>query len=218
MPPDNALTQRGRTRLSAQSGQQIRGHEIFSVMSKLRLFAISLLLTVGSLLAVIYANRPERAGAAAPELHPIAEDVFLSSQLKPEHIRSLKNQGIRSVIDIRPDGEVADQPSSSELELASRRRRIEFYYIPVPHETIPDSAVDALSKALSQTLRPSVLYCRTGRRAARTFALAEASRVDGPTVEEIVTMVRAAGFSADDLRERIAQRISRRSSTPAAEN
>ncbi len=187
-------------------------------MSKLKLFAFALLLTTGSLLAVIYVNRPDRPGTEAPELVQLSEDLFLTSQLKPEHIRSLMNQGIRSVIDIRPDGEAADQPSSETLALAANRRRLTFHYVPVPHGTIPEEAVDALSDALSKAPRPSVLYCRTGRRAARTFALAEASRADGLNAEEIIELVRTAGFSADDLREQIAQRISKRTTTPAVEN
>jgi uncharacterized protein (TIGR01244 family) len=187
-------------------------------MSKFMLFVVSVVVTTGTLLAVIYANRPERAGARIPDLMPLNGDIFLTSQLAPEHMRPLRNKGIRSVIDIRPDGEAAGQPSSDELSAASIRRGMKFHYVPVPHETIPDEAVDALRNALTQAPRPTVLYCRTGRRAARTFALAEASRVDGPDTQAILEMVRSAGFTTDDLREKIAERISRRSSSPAARN
>ena len=183
-------------------------------MSKLKSFAISLLLTCGSLLVLIYVNRP----ATTPKLRLITENVFLTSQLKPEHILPLWKRGFHSVIDFRPDGEDKVQPSSSEIKAAAEKLGMAFYYIPVPHESIPDSAVDALSAAFADAPGASVLYCRTGRRAVRIFALAEASRADGPAAEDLIKMVRRVGFSADDLRERIAERISHRSSNPAPKN
>jgi uncharacterized protein (TIGR01244 family) len=113
-------------------------------------------------------------------------------------------------VDIRPDGEDAGQPPSTEIEHAAKAGEVGFYYIPVPHETIPDAAVDALSEAMSTSRLPTVLYCRTGRRAVRLFALAEATRTDGPTADSINLMVKKAGFSADDLQDAIAKRINSR--------
>jgi uncharacterized protein (TIGR01244 family) len=187
-------------------------------MSKIRLFVISVLLTTIGLSVLNYAKSPGRTAQPAPPLVPMADGIFLTSQLKPEQFRSLQAQGIRTLIDIRPDGEDKDQPSSSRVRSAAFRSGIAFHYIPVPHESIPESAVDELSETLRNARRPCALYCRTGRRAARIFALSEASRADGPTTEALIEMVRVAGFSADDLRERIEQSVSNRSSIPAPKN
>ena len=187
-------------------------------MTKLKLFLLSLLLTTGALMTVIYIHRPKAPPSSAPELVYIANGLFLTSQLKPENMRALKDRGIKTIVDIRPDGEATDQASSSEIAFASKDNGLGFHYIPVPHESIPDGAVDALKDVLSREAMPAVLYCRTGRRAVRLFALVEASRVGGPSTDAIVEMVRAAGFSADDLRDDIAQRLSHRSSTQAVNN
>jgi uncharacterized protein (TIGR01244 family) len=119
---------------------------------------------------------------------------------------------------MRPDGEAADQAPSAEIKNAAERDGLGFHYIPVPHESIPEADVQALSEVLSHDNMPAVLYCRTGRRAVRLFALVEASRVDGPGADAILGTVRAAGFSADDLREDIARRLANRTSAPAANN
>jgi uncharacterized protein (TIGR01244 family) len=177
-------------------------------MSKRQLFLLSMLVTIGVSLTYYYFNRPGRF--PAPQLVPITEGVFVTSQLKPENVSALRREGIATVIDIRPDGEAANQPSSSQIGTASRRARMRFHYIPVPHESIPEKAVAELDKALSEQAKPVVLYCRTGRRAVRLFALVQASRSDGPESGEILQMVRNAGFSADDLKEEIAQRLSHR--------
>jgi protein tyrosine phosphatase (PTP) superfamily phosphohydrolase (DUF442 family) len=36
---------------------------------------------------------------------PIARDIFLSSQLWPGNVRVLKRRAIRTIVDVRPDGE-----------------------------------------------------------------------------------------------------------------
>jgi uncharacterized protein (TIGR01244 family) len=178
-------------------------------MTKWKLFLAAFLLTTVGMTVWNYVEHRD-ALARRSQLKQIVPGVFITSQLKPNGVPLLRRRGIRSVIDIRPDGEEPNQPSSSEIESASKAAQIGFYYIPVPHENTPDTAVDALCSALSKTEMPTVLYCRTGRRAVRLFALAEASRINGLDVDAILHMVTKAGFSADDLQDAIATRISKR--------
>lgn len=187
-------------------------------MAKLKLFTGAFLITTCVLMALIYVNRPKQLNPTALELVRITDDVFLTSQIKPENIPALKQRGIRMVVDIQPDGEAKDQTPSAEIESASRKSGITFRYIPVSHEVIPKGAVIALNDALYRGALPAVLYCRTGRRAARLFALVEASRLGGPGADAILRMVREAGFSAEELRNEIAQRISQRIKTGEGRN
>ena len=179
-------------------------------MSNFRLFILTLLVTTGVLTTWIYLDRDK---STTPKLVPVANGVFLTSQLQPANVRRLRYQ-IRTIVDIRPDGEAKDQASSAEIAEASKNSRVSFHYIPVPHETIPADAVEALVDVLSNDSKPMLLYCRTGRRAARTFALAEASQADGPDANAICKMVAVAGYSAEDLRGEIDERISKRHPTP----
>jgi uncharacterized protein (TIGR01244 family) len=78
---------------------------------------------------------------------------------------------------------------------------------------MPDAVADDLAAALSATdAGPVLLYCRSGRRAARAWALAEASRRGGLTAEEIESAVRNVGQPVDDLRDRIRGRVAARQS------
>ena len=147
------------------------------------------------------------------QLVPVNENTFISAQLKPDDILALERRGIQTIVDIRPDGEDAGQPSSAQLAKIAEGHKIHFHYIPVPHGTIPEEAVQQLQEVLAEPVGPAVLYCRTGRRAVRLFALVEASRHDGPDTKAILKMVQHAGFSAIDLKEDIARRISQRSDT-----
>ena len=186
-------------------------------MSKWRLFLYSMVLTTGVTLEYFYLHRPGEAWSRVPKVVRISDDLYISSQLRPESVPALKRGGIKTIVDIRPDGEAADQAPSGEIKTVSIGNGLGFHYIPVPHENIPFGAVEALDQALSAEALPALLYCRTGRRAVRLFALVQASRVDGPGADAIMEMVRATGFSADDLRDEIGQRLSHRKKAPAAD-
>jgi uncharacterized protein (TIGR01244 family) len=188
-------------------------------MSKFKLFLLSLGLTTVGWLVYWYHDHYTRQvidKANLPILKRVALNVSITSQLKLENVRPLARAGYEFIVDIRPDGEAPDQVPSSVMENAALNNRMGFLYIPVPHEWIPSEAVHKLSEALAADHRPTVLYCRTGRRAVRLLALEEASRPGGPSSAEILGMVQAAGFSADDLKEDIARRISQRNDTTHA--
>ncbi len=149
-------------------------------------------------------------------LSPVGGDVSITSQLRPGYIYELSRRHIRTLVDVRPDGEEQRQASSDEMRSAAENVGIDFYYIPVPHESIPDKAVMELSDVLSRGKTPTVLYCRTGKRAARLYALAEASRASGAGMDDILKLVRDAGFDAEDLKDDLARRIALRETTPTA--
>ena len=179
-------------------------------MANLKLFTWSFLITAGLFLALIYHGRSRSLPGDSPQLIQVGEDLFITSQLTPHGVGLLKRRGVGSLVDLRPDGEDPAQSSSKLIEAFSKAQGMDFHYIPVPHEQIPESAVAALGEVLSRRTTPTVLYCRSGKRAVRTFALAEASRTDGPATDAICDMVSKAGFSADDLKDNINERISKR--------
>jgi uncharacterized protein (TIGR01244 family) len=88
-----------------------------------------------------------------------------------------------------------------------------FSFVPVRHGAIPADAVDHLAQVRTTSDKPVLLYCGSGRRAARTWALAEASRPGGLGEGAILKAVRAAGQDAGDLQADIARRIALRAGT-----
>lgn len=137
-------------------------------------------------------------------------NIAVSEQLRPEELPELRDRGFTTIIDLRPDGEAVGQTPSTVMASSARANRMEFVYVPVPHGAIADSAVAALDKALSQRSGEVLLYCRSGKRAARTWALVEASRAKGMDSRAILAAVKASGQSADDLTGNIAERVAKR--------
>lgn len=182
------------------------------MMSKKKLFALSTTTTTCVMLLLLYVQRP--APRAVPILVSEADSVYVSAQIPLRYVGDMRQYGIHTIIDMRPDGEATDEPSHQEMEQIAKAVGLDFSYIPVPHETIPPATVKELGEVLSASQKPVVLYCRTGRRAVRTFALCEASRHDGPSADTILAMVKHAGFTAEDLRPEIVNRIAARTAGP----
>lgn len=159
----------------------------------------------------VSARRSEQLHRVVP--HALTPDISVTDQLQLDNITGIQTQGFATLIDLRPDGEAPDQPASDEVRIAAGRAGLFFAYVPVPHGDIPPDTVAALTRALKATPRPALLYCRTGRRAARTWALAEAQRLGGLDAEAIERAVEAAGQSASDIDDQISAGVAAR---PAA--
>lgn len=171
-------------------------------------FGVAVLAGAALVLGISAMDKFHRRAADARE---ISGGVWVTEQITPRQVAQYKARGFHAVVDLRPDGEDVGQPSSAEVGHAAQRQGLSFAYVPVPHGAIPDTAVDSLAEALTHAERPVLLYCRSGRRAARTWALAEASRPGGLEAVAIEAAVSSAGQAADDLHELIAARIAARS-------
>ena len=188
-------------------------------MSIPKAFLLAIAAGCAAMLALLWSSSspPGAAPVAAISGRPLLDRIAVREQVALSEIAELKAQGIRSIIDLRPDGEAADQPSSTAVGEAVRAAGMTFAYVPAPHGDIPETVVTDLGRALASAERPVLLYCRSGKRAARSWALAEASRKGGATAAEIASAVTAAGQSVDDLRVAIDGRIAARSAMTKAE-
>ena len=53
------------------------------------------------------------------EFNKINDDLSVSAQLLPEDMPAVAAAGFKMVLNNRPDGEAADQPSSNEMAVAA---------------------------------------------------------------------------------------------------
>ncbi len=182
-----------------------------SALSNGRIFGIAVVAGITLVVSsAAYDRWQQRLPAGAERL---SETVTVSGQLQLDQVAALKARGYATIIDLRPDGEAHGQPTAAAMESAVQRSGMRFAYVPVPHGDIPDSAIGALDRALATSPAPVLLYCRSGRRAARTWGLVQASRPGGGDADQIIAAVKAGGQSAQDLRAELARRIALR--TPA---
>lgn len=170
--------------------------------------------SVATVLFVATAHAQDDSAVPPAKLTPLVGGVWISGQLLPQQVEELAARGMTAIVDLRPDDEEPGQPSLQQVSAAASRAGLAFSYAPVAGRSPPQSAVDAVSRALLRPDTTVVLYCRSGARAARTWALAEASRSGGLEAEAIEAAAKSAGQPVDDLRDQILARIATRVKLP----
>ena len=154
--------------------------------------------------------RADEARASGEGIRPLVAGVWISGQISPADMGQLQAQGIEAIVAVRPDGEEAGQPSSAAIEAAARAARLRFSYAPITGKNVPQDAVDAVGRELARPGNTVLVYCRSGQRATRAWALAEASRADGLEPEAIESVAESAGHPVGDLHDEIAARVATR--------
>jgi sulfide:quinone oxidoreductase len=127
------------------------------------------------------------------ELFDLTDDIFLAGQIGPDAIPYLAEQGIRSIVCNRFDGEEPGQPDFPSVERAAEARGIAAVYLPVlqPPQPISDDEAFAFGQVLAALPKPALAYCRTGSRSVILWGLSEARR---RPFKEIVLAGMGAGY------------------------
>lgn len=187
--------------------------------------AVFLVSFLVGLVTIAILARPRRVEAIprqdAVTLKPLTPGLVVTSQLLPGDLIGLRERGVRAVIDLRPDGEAPDQPTARAMADAAQAQGLSFFYTPTPHGVVPAEVVHDFSAALAfvrakapvspdASQAPVALFCRSGARAVRVRALAEASRASGMSLDQIERAAMGAGFSIADERDEIVRRIAAR--------
>ncbi len=160
-----------------------------------------------------------RAAYTAPtpayaERATLAGSIAVAGQLGLDDLSRAAGHGYRTVIALRPDGEASDQPSAALMRARASSEGLAFHYVPVPQGELPDAVAERLGEALAASPGPVLLYCRSGRRAVRAWAVAEAARPGGLDPAAIRAAAAGAGHPVDDLAERLDRRLAQRSAAP----
>ena len=104
----------------------------------------------------------------------IAPDVCVAPQLTPEAMSEAAQAGFRSVVNNRPDFEEGpEQPTSAQIEAAARSAGLEYRHLPVDGGYQSPEQAQAMAKLLSDLPRPLLMFCRSGARSAKLYALAQ---------------------------------------------
>lgn len=128
----------------------------------------------------------------------ISESVFASPQIGTAEVLQAAAQGIRLIVNNRPEGESEDQTPGAEIEAAARAAGLGYVAIPVTHAGFSEAQVTAMAMALAQAGGPVLAYCRSGTRSTLLWALAEASRGTNPAA--IAAQAAQAGYDITPVR------------------
>jgi sulfide:quinone oxidoreductase len=129
--------------------------------------------------------------------------VFVSGQITAADIAVASAQGIKTIINNRPDDEAPGQPKSADLAAAAADLGLEFIDIPVVSTGITVENIEQFDRAYRDLQAPVLIYCRSGTRSTTLWALNEAKTRD---VDDILATASAAGYDLGAMRATLVSR------------
>ena len=103
----------------------------------------------------------------------LAPQVYVCGQLFEQDLKLVAKQGVRSIMNNRPDNESMGQPLSADLAKVAEELGIAFVHFPVDPRSITRQDVEAFSKACDELERPLIIFCRSGARSTKIWEMAE---------------------------------------------
>jgi len=103
------------------------------------------------------------------DIRQVDENVSVAGQLTPAEMRMVAEQGFRSIIGNRPDGEEPGQPAWAELEAAAQDAGLQTRFIPIANAQDLDARKDDFESALQDMPGPVLAFCRTGTRSGMLY-------------------------------------------------
>lgn len=104
----------------------------------------------------------------------IAADVCVAPQLNAEAMAEAARLGFKSVVNNRPDFEGGpDQPTSADIAAAAQAAGLEYRFLPVAGGYQSPEEAAQMARLLQELPRPMLMFCRSGARSARLYALAQ---------------------------------------------
>ena len=122
----------------------------------------------------------------------VTDELSVAPQITVEDVARAAQQGFRTIISNRPDGEEPGQPSSQEIEAAAKAAGLAFHHLPVRGGPTPDQ-VEAMKQLLAEAEEPVLAFCRSGTRSIVTWSLSQATS-GARDRGELVQLGRQAGY------------------------
>lgn len=124
--------------------------------------------------------------------------MLVSPQIAPEDLEEAEAEGVKLVVNNRPDGEEPDAPQSDAIEAAARAKGMDYLYLPITHSGISSTQIDALGTALQSVDGATLGYCRSGTRSTMVWALAQVKLGQSP--DDVADAAGAAGYDVTPIR------------------
>lgn len=103
----------------------------------------------------------------------LAPEVYVSGQLYEHDVRLAATQGVRTIMNNRPDGEAPGQPLSADLEKVATELGMTYVNHPFVMSSVTREDVEEYGRVCAGLERPLLIFCRSGARSTRMWELAE---------------------------------------------
>lgn len=105
---------------------------------------------------------------------PLETDVFATGQLFETDLKLVAEQGVRTVINNRPDGEARGQPLAEDLGAIAEELGMNYVFFPVVSNEITPAVSKKFAELIRDIEKPLLLFCRSGARSTILWELTQA--------------------------------------------
>ncbi len=134
------------------------------------------------------------------DIRALTPDYAVSPQIDPADLSAIKAAGYVTVIDNRPDGEIAAHLHATAMREAAAVLGLTFVINPVIGGMLTMENVTAQAAAIAASAGPVLAYCASGNRSSVVWALAHAGK---RPVDELIGLPARFGYQLDHLRPQI---------------
>ncbi len=103
----------------------------------------------------------------------ITPDYAVAPQITVADVAAIRDNGFKSIMCNRPDGESPDQTEVAAIRAEAERLGLEFSFVPVVSGAILHQNVSDFAAALDGLPTPVLAYCRSGARCQNLWMLAQ---------------------------------------------
>ena len=131
----------------------------------------------------------------------VTADFSAFGQVQQDDLQLAVDQGFKSLIINRPDGEDPGQPTAAETTQAAEALGLEVRFIPLISGQLTLEHIEQTKAALAEMPGPILAHCRSGMRSTTLWALASK---DVLSADEIISAAANAGYDLSGLRPNLA--------------
>ena len=103
----------------------------------------------------------------------MSHDISITGQITPEQIPQFAEQGFKTIINNRPDGEEPNQPTSDELAAAAEQAGLAYKEVSFAGNELNQNHVEEFADFFNQAEQPVLIFCRTGNRSTGIYEAAK---------------------------------------------
>lgn len=137
---------------------------------------------------------------SAMEIRALTPDYAVSPQIDPSDLPTLKAAGYTTIIDNRPDGEVAPPLQAEAMKAAAEALGLTFIINPVLPGAMTAENVTVQAQAVAEAAGPVFAYCASGNRSSVVWMMMNAGKLP---VDEMIATTARFGYNHAPLRAQI---------------
>jgi sulfide:quinone oxidoreductase len=127
----------------------------------------------------------------------LTADFSAFGQVSQADLQAAVDQGFKSLIINRPDGEDPGQPTAAETTAAAEALGLQVRFIPLVSGQLTAEHVEQTRAALEEMPGPILAHCRSGMRSTTLWALASKGKM---SADDIIAAGAQAGYEISGLR------------------